>query len=123
MEIYKYILFTWAGISIITFTVLLFKTAPYGRYSLSSWGPSISSRLGWILMESPTVYLMILFMILFNSSLGVVEAVFILIWMVHYVHRSFIWPLRAKLEGKTMPITLLSYVIYYEIPCHPQKKN
>ena len=113
METYNNILFVWLGISIIAFITLLFKSAPYGRHSVSSWGPSMSSRLGWILMESPTVYLMILFMILFNSSLGVVEAVFILIWMVHYVHRSFIWPLRAKLEGKTMSVVIILLAILF----------
>ena len=56
---------------------------------------------------------MILFMILFNSSLGVVETVFILIWMVHYVHRSFIWPLRAKLEGKTMSVVIVLLAILF----------
>ena len=113
METYNNILFVWLGISIIAFITLFFKSAPYGRHSVSSWGPSMSSRLGWILMESPTVYLMILFMILFNSSLGVVEAVFILIWMVHYVHRSFIWPLRAKLEGKTMSVVIALLAILF----------
>ena len=113
METYNNILVVWLGISIIVFITLFFKSAPYGRHSVSSWGPSMSSRLGWILMESPTVYLMILFMILFNSSLGVVEAVFILIWMVHYVHRSFIWPLRAKLEGKTMSVVIALLAILF----------
>ena len=113
METYTNILFVWLGISIIAFIALLFKSAPYGRHSISSWGPLISSRLGWILMESPTVYLMILFMILFSGSLGAVEAVFILIWMVHYVHRSFIWPLRAKLEGKTMSVVIVLLAILF----------
>tara|TARA_B100000131_G_scaffold287326_1_gene297857 strand:+ start:2409 stop:3155 length:747 start_codon:yes stop_codon:yes gene_type:complete len=106
METYKYILFTWASISIIAFIVLLFKNAPYGRHSMSSWGPSMPSRLGWILMESPTVYLMLLFMYFF-SSLGIIEMTFTLIWMVHYVHRSFIWPLRAKLEGKRITVIVV----------------
>ncbi len=112
MDTYTNTLFIWTGISIIAFIVLLFKSAPYGRHSMSSWGPSIPSRLGWILMESPTVYLMLLFMYFFRSSLGVVEIIFIVIWMVHYVHRSFIWPLRAKLEGKriTLIVVLLAAI-------------
>ena len=63
-------------------------------------------------MESPTVYLMLLFMFYFISSLGVVEIAFIAIWMVHYVHRSFIWPLRAKLKGKriTLIVVLLAAI-------------
>ena len=110
METYNNTLCIWTGISIIAFIVLLFKSAPYGRHSMSSWGPSMPSRLGWILMESPAVYLMLLFMFYFSSSLGVVEIAFIAIWMVHYVHRSFVWPLRAKLEGKriTLIVVLLA---------------
>ncbi len=112
METYNNTLCIWTGISIIAFIALLFKSAPYGRHSMSSWGPSMPSRLGWILMESPAVYLMLLFMFYSSSSLGVVEIAFIAIWMVHYVHRSFIWPLRAKLEGKriTLIVVLLAAI-------------
>ena len=107
METYTNILLAWAGISLIAFITLLFKSAPYGRHSMSSWGPSMPSRLGWILMESPAVYLMLIFLILFNSSLGVVELIFILIWMAHYIHRSFIWPIRAKLSGKRITLVVV----------------
>ena len=112
METYTIILITWAGISVIAFIALLFKSAPYGRYSMSSWGPSMPSRLGWILMESPAVYLMLLFLIFFSNSLGIIELTFTLIWMVHYIHRSFIWPIRAKLEGKriTLLVVLLAAI-------------
>jgi len=65
------------------------------------------SRLGWILMESPTVSLMLLFIIFFSGSLGIVEMTFALIWMVHYIHRGFIWPLRAKFKGKRMSLIVV----------------
>ena len=112
METYTIILITWAGISVIAFIALLFKSAPYGRHSMSSWGPSMPSRLGWILMESPAVYLMLFFLIFFSNSLGIIELTFTLIWMVHYIHRSFIWPIRAKLEGKriTLLVVLLAAI-------------
>ena len=54
---------------LIAFIVLLFKSAPYGRHSMSSWGPSMPSRLGWILMESPAVYLMLLFLLFARYSI------------------------------------------------------
>tara|TARA_B100000676_G_scaffold41303_1_gene39259 strand:+ start:258 stop:1007 length:750 start_codon:yes stop_codon:yes gene_type:complete len=112
METYTIILITWAGVSVIAFIALLFKSAPYGRHSMSSWGPSMPSRLGWILMESPAVYLMLFFIIFFSNSLGIIELTFTLIWMVHYIHRSFIWPIRAKLEGKriTLLVVLLAAI-------------
>ena len=63
-------------------------------------------------MESPAVYLMLLFIIFFSNSLGIIELTFTLIWMVHYIHRSFIWPIRAKLEGKriTLLVVLLAAI-------------
>ena len=115
METYTIILITWAGISVIAFIALLFKSAPYGRHSMSSWGPSMPSRLGWILMESPAVYLMLLFLIFFSNSLGIIELTFTLIWMVHYIHRSFIWPIRAKLEGKRITLLVVLLAAFFNI--------
>ena len=82
---------------------------------MSSWGPSMPSRLGWILMESPAVYLMFLFLLFFNESLGIIEITFTLIWMVHYVHRSFIWPARAKLEGKEITLVVVLLATLFNI--------
>ena len=115
METYTIILITWAGVSVIAFIALLFKSAPYGRHSMSSWGPSMPSRLGWILMESPAVYLMLLFLIFFSNSLGIIELTFTLIWMVHYIHRSFIWPIRAKLEGKRITLLVVLLAAFFNI--------
>ncbi|HJL95656.1 MAG TPA: DUF1295 domain-containing protein [SAR86 cluster bacterium] len=107
METYTNTLFAWTGISIIAFMALIFKSAPYGRHFIPSLRSSMPSRLGWILMESPTVSLMLLFIIFFIGSLGIVEMTLALIWMVHYIHRGFIWPLRAKLKGKRMSFVVV----------------
>ena len=37
------------------FTTLFFFTAPYGRHFRQGWGPSVSPRTGWILMELPAL--------------------------------------------------------------------
>ena len=52
----------WAVIAtaLPTFLYLFRKTAPYGRhYAGAGWGPHISSRLGWIIMELPAVVVFI----------------------------------------------------------------
>ena len=115
METYTNILFIWTGISIVAFITLLFRSAPYGRHSMSAWGPAMSSRLGWILMESPAVYLMLLFIIIYRGSLGIVELIFTVIWLIHYVHRSFIWPLRAKLEGKKITFVVVMLAAIFNL--------
>ena len=44
------------GMAVVTFVALQWVTAPYGRHGRPGWGPSISSRLAWIVMESPAVF-------------------------------------------------------------------
>ena len=39
--------------SVPTLLALVFIPAPYGRHARRGWGPTIPSRLGWIVMESP----------------------------------------------------------------------
>src|SRR5262250_3406505 len=39
------------------FPVLFFVPAPYGRHFRPGWGPALSSRLGWVAMEWPSVVL------------------------------------------------------------------
>ena len=44
-------------LAVMVFVVLLLKTAPYGRFTQTGWGPMVPSKLGWIVMESPAVLL------------------------------------------------------------------
>ena len=52
---------TWLEILLAgaTCLALLFVTAPYGRHRRPGWGPTVSNRVGWILMEMPAVALFI----------------------------------------------------------------
>ena len=58
-------LITWVLIGFITFIYLFYENAPYGRHIKSGWGKKIPARLGWVLMESPCVYLMIILSIIY----------------------------------------------------------
>ena len=39
----------------VTCLALLFVTAPYGRFTRAGWGPRLSARWGWVLMETPAL--------------------------------------------------------------------
>ena len=38
----------------VSFVVLLFISAPYGRHVRDGWGPVMPARLAWVLMEAPS---------------------------------------------------------------------
>ena len=75
---------------------LLWTSAPYGRHARGGWGPTLPGRIGWILMESPAV---LLFGWIFAQGAHRGETVPLLLlglWMLHYVHRTFIFPFRLR---------------------------
>ena len=43
------------ALSLLSFVVLMFVPAPYGRHVRAGWGPLVSARVGWIAMETPAV--------------------------------------------------------------------
>ena len=75
---------TWVAVAVVIFISLFFVVAPYGRHIKDGWGPKISARLGWVLMESPCVILMLLLAIAAWDSLNQVHIIFLIIWLTHY---------------------------------------
>ncbi|MFX1438211.1 MAG: DUF1295 domain-containing protein [Promethearchaeota archaeon] len=95
------------GFSSILFFIILFRIpAGYGQHISRKWGPTINNKLGWILMELPTVVIYLIYYIIGDRRLEIVPLIFMAIWMMHYCQRTFIFPLliRGKLP---MPITII----------------
>ena len=104
---YNWMIWAWIGIALITFILLLYVRAPYGRYERPGWGFRLPSRLGWMIMESPCIIIMTTFFvnnISGYSTLNIIPIIFYCIWMLHYLNRTLVWPIRAHLTNKKMPI-------------------
>jgi len=84
----------------ITLLALLMFTAPYGRHTRDGWGPSVSNRVGWVLMEAPAVFAFLWFFFQGQNALEAAPLVMLGAWQLHYVHRTFVFPLRLKTTGK-----------------------
>ncbi len=56
-QIYTLLLYGGLILAPVVFAVLLWIPAPYGRYSRKGWGPEVTRRTGWVLMELPAVEL------------------------------------------------------------------
>lgn len=110
-------LLTWAeiGLAAVTFVALLFITAPYGRAVRAGWGPTIPSRLGWVLMELPALVGWLAIYLLGERRFETVPLVLLGLWQLHYLHRVVIYPLRMRMQGKRMPLLVALLAIAFNL--------
>jgi 3-oxo-5-alpha-steroid 4-dehydrogenase 1 len=103
----------WMALGIISFPLLLRVTQPYGRHVSEKWGPMINNKLGWIIQEAPS---MIFFSIFFFTGSGVKTKVTYLfwgLWVLHYINRSIIFPLRTRTNNKKIPVVIVCSAIFF----------
>ena len=114
-EHYYLLVKIWIAIGIILFPVLLSITAPYGRHSRRDWGPMIPNRLGWMIMELPTLAMFVVFFFLGPNPINLVTLFFFLSYTVHYSNRAFIFPLRTRTSKKLMPLIIVLLAICFNL--------
>ncbi len=111
-----YILLVFQFVSAVgTFVLLFFVNAPYGRHINKKFGPTIHPKLGWVIMEFPAFFVILLFYIIgMVQNEGVysdgrstfVVTLFLVFWQMHYIQRTFIFPFIMAGKGKAMAIVI-----------------
>ncbi len=87
----------------ISFVLLLKVDAPYGHAQRPGWGPVISNRWGWVLMELPALLAFVWFYWGGVNSGQTAALVLLLLWLLHYGHRSLIYPFTLPANSPPMP--------------------
>jgi hypothetical protein len=113
LEVFNALCIIWALLGVATFILLQFVTAPYGRHLKKGWGPEISNRLGWIIMELPSFAIILYFYLNFEQS--TYAAMLSILWLIHYLNRTFIFPFRIRTKGKKMPLTIALSAIFFNL--------
>lgn len=94
--------------AVVTTLVLLKVDAPYGRHQRKGWGPTIPTRLGWIVMEAPASLLFFWFFFQGPNAGALVPLILLFMWQLHYVHRAFIYPFQIKAKpGAREPLLVI----------------
>lgn len=97
----------WVATGLVAGLYLLREQAPYGRYSSKDWGPMISNKWGWLLMEA-TVLFSFSCWLPWRRYHGFTPGLcMVLLFLLHYIHRSFIYPFRIRTKGKKMPVLIM----------------
>ena len=65
---YYIIMASMAVMAVIVFVALFFFKAGYGYLSTSNWGPKISNRTAWVIMEAPAFLFLLYYTVRFALS-------------------------------------------------------
>ena len=113
-EVHRALAWGVIAIGVVTFLVLGFVSAPYGRHARSGWGPTLPSRLGWIAMESPAVLVFLAIYLLGDHAFSAAPLALLFLWQLHYVNRAFVFPLRMR-SDRRMPVAVVAMAIVFNL--------
>lgn len=114
MEQFDTLLFIMSLVGLIVMVVLYFVDAGYGKMISSKWGPAISNKVGWVLMEMPVFLVMLYFWGKSSVRMEIPYLIFFLFFELHYFHRSFVFPLRMQGHSK-MPLVIMGMSIVFNL--------
>ncbi len=105
---YHFLLLCVFGASLLTFCILMFISAPYGKQEREGWGPGVNMRFGWFILELPAFAGMLYFYWIGEHTLAAAPLMLFALFQIHYFHRTFIYPftLRVKPEARYKMILL-----------------
>lgn len=107
---------TLFAMAAITFVVLRILKAPYGRHAEAGWGPTMPPRLGWVIMESPSVFWFAWLWWVTAESPGVVAWTLLLLWQSHYLWRTFVFPFRMRVRpDDRMPVLVCALAFCFNL--------
>lgn len=110
--VYPWILRGFVALAVLTFPVLFFVAAPYGRHGDASRTPKIDATLGWIVMETPSA-LVPFACFLLGDHRDAGRIALLLLWELHYVHRAFVFPFRRRGGTRTMPLAIAASAFFF----------
>ncbi|HVN57046.1 MAG TPA: DUF1295 domain-containing protein [Bacteroidales bacterium] len=111
-RLYDFSLVILFSTAVLVFIVLFFVSAPYGKFMRKGWGSAIKSKWAWMIMELPSPVLMAYFF-LTCRHIGLIHVIFILLWLSHYIHRTFIYPFRQSGHDKPYPVSVVSMAFVF----------
>lgn len=99
-------LIVMSAVALVVFVALYFVDAGYGKFYNKRWGPAISNKTGWIIMESPVFIAMLVLWLMSDRRTDICRVIFLMLFELHYFQRSFIFPFLISGKNK-MPLAII----------------
>lgn len=113
-NIYLIIIICMAIAGLAVFATLYFVEAGYGILLNSKWGKTIKSKTGWLLMEAPVFIVMATLFLMFGRDAQSGNLLIFSLFMLHYLHRAFIYPHLIVGNGR-MPLSIISMGVFFNL--------
>ncbi|MEZ4316445.1 MAG: 3-oxo-5-alpha-steroid 4-dehydrogenase [Myxococcota bacterium] len=101
-------------LAVPVFVVLWWLPAPYGRHGRQGWGPTIPGRIGWMVMEAPTIVVFGAVLALSPHGGEPVPLALAGLWWLHYVYRTVVYPLRLP-SVRPMPLPVVGSGLAFQL--------
>ena len=111
---FNYFLIVMSIIAVAVFVALFFVDAGYGKFYNHKWGPAVNNKLGWVLMEAPVFIAMLLLWLYSERRDDLVRLAFLFLFELHYIHRSFVFPLRLR-GNSPMPLSIVLMGVTFNV--------
>ena len=106
LHTFNIFLIVMAIVALVVFVSLFFVDAGYGKFYDKKWGPAVNNKLGWVLMESPVFFAMLLLWWFSDRRDDLVRLSFLFLFELHYIQRSFVFPFRMR-GNSVMPLSII----------------
>jgi protein-S-isoprenylcysteine O-methyltransferase Ste14 len=97
----------------VVFALLFFFTAPYGRYFREGWGPTLTARAGWMVMEAPALLVIGIIVLSSGQRAGALTLLLLGLWEIHYLYRTCLFPLLMRGSSKRFPLLLVVFAFIF----------
>ena len=94
-DIYRIFLISVFGFAVIVFVLLFYISAPYGKFLRKGWGPVSHVQMGLDDYGTAITGLNDFFLSDFIRKVNV-AVIFLILWLLHYIHRTFIYSFRQS---------------------------
>ena len=112
-SLYSILLLIEFCLALPIFILLFFVKAPYGKFLQKGWGPSVGATTAWIIMELPAFMLPLVFFLFSGRTGDPVYLIFLGIWQLHYIQRTFIYPSILNKSSHKVPFLIILFSLVF----------
>lgn len=114
IDLFHQILIGFSAVGLLVFIALFFVKAGYGMFRTAQWGFSLPNKIGWLLMEAPVFFVMLILWLQSGKSVLSVPFLFFLLFELHYFQRSFVFPFLLKGKSR-MPVAIMLMGVVFNL--------